>query len=606
MRRLDPEWKILKGDRFSEFAKEVVPISPVFEYHGSGEDWFAVEMEYRTSDGTELSRIEVQRLIQTGRHDRALGGGRVAVLDPELTDEVVETIADCNPVQEQPGIFRIDHRQAAYLRQAAVELGVERRHEGGIGRAAGEVDWRGRLGELTEVLRPYQDEGVAWLWNLAELEMGGILADDMGLGKTLQTLAFMKARGGRCLVVCPSSLVYNWMAEAEKFVPELRAVAIEGPGRADVLARSGEADLLVTSYALLRLDIEHYRERKFEVVVLDEAQHIKNPEAQVAKAAYRLRGRHRFALTGTPIENSVNDLWSIMDFLMPGYLGERAQFAERFEKPLARGQAPDLQRRLARRLKPVLKRRLKQEVAKDLPEKIEQVLYCELSPKQRKVYETILSESRSMILDAEGGRKRMLALTALLRLRQACCDLRLLELPEQVNEKEGSVKMDELEELLVEAVEGGHRVLVFSQFVRMLQGTVPMLGEHGFSFCYLDGQTKNRGEEVSRFQSSPEIPVFLISLKAGGVGLNLTAADTVIHLDPWWNPAVEAQATDRAHRIGQERVVTSYKLITRNTVEEKILALQERKKELIAKTLDAESPVGAASLSEDEIFALFG
>ncbi len=599
--RLPADWKIVKGERFTEFAKEIVPIAPVFDFQGSGEDWFAVEMEYRTGDGTEISREEIQRLLQTGRHDRALGGGRVAVLDPELTGEVMATIADCDPEQSAPGVFRMNPRQAAYLRQAARELGIQTTndHEG-----RSREDEELRLGELEKVLRPYQREGVEWLWQLAGLQMGGILADDMGLGKTLQALAFLKARGGPSLVVCPSSLVFNWIAEANKFVPDLKAVAIEGPRRKEVLAKSGDADLLVTSYALLRLDIDHYRSREFEVVMLDEAQHIKNPDAQVSKAAFRLPGKHRFALTGTPIENSVKDLWSIMNFAMPGYLGERTQFAERFEKPLAKGDAPELQRRLARRLKPVVKRRLKQEVAADLPEKIEQVRYCDLTAKQRKVYESILQESRSLIFDAEGGRKRMLALTSLLRLRQACCDLRLLNLP-GVEQEDGSVKMEELEGLLQEAVAGGHRVLIFSQFVQMLQGIVPMLMENGFEFCYLDGQTKNRGQVVTRFQES-SIPVFLISLKAGGVGLNLTGADTVIHIDPWWNPAVEAQATDRAHRIGQERVVTSYKLITRNTVEEKILALQDRKRALIASTLDAELPTGASSLSESEIFELFG
>jgi SNF2 family DNA or RNA helicase len=403
--------------------------------------------------------------------------------------------------------------------------------------------------------------------------------------------------------VCPSSLVHNWLAEAGKFVPDLKAVAIEGPKRKEVLAAHPGADLLITSYALLRLDIDLYREREFEVVILDEAQHIKNPESQVSRAAFRLPGTHRFALTGTPIENSVKDLWSIMNFVMPGYLGERSQFEDRFEKPLARGDAPELQRRLVRRLKPVVLRRLKEEVAEDLPEKIEQVRYCELSESQRQVYRSILEESREMIHDAEGGRRRMLALTALLRLRQACCDLRLLNLP-GVDEEGGSVKMEELEGLLEEAVAGGHRVLVFSQFVQMLQGIVPVLMEKGFEFCYLDGQTRNRGEVVRRFQES-SVPVFLISLKAGGVGLNLTGADTVIHVDPWWNPAVEAQATDRAHRIGQKRVVTSYRLITRNTVEEKILALQERKRKLIASTLDEDVSGPGAGLSENEIFELF-
>ncbi|NNM30126.1 MAG: hypothetical protein HKO57_11430, partial [Akkermansiaceae bacterium] len=489
--RLDPEWRVVKGERFAEFARDIVPIEPAIELRGSGEDWFAVEMEYKTADGKEVPREEIQRLLQTGRHDRELPGGKIAVLDPGLAEDVTQTIADCDPAQDEPGVFRIDQRQAAYLKQASADLGIATAGE--WTREAGAPE----LGDLENVLRPYQREGVEWMWQLAELGMGGILADDMGLGKTLQTLAFLKARGGQSLVVCPSSLVHNWIAEAGKFVPDMKAVAITGPKRKEVLAASSEADLFVTSYALLRLDADAWRGRDLETVVLDEAQHIKNPKSQVAKAAFRLPGRNRFALTGTPVENSVQDLWSIMNFAMPGYLGDRGRFADRFEKPLAKGGSPDTRRRLARRLKPVVMRRLKQDVAPELPEKIEQVRYCELSPKQRKVYEQILTESRGMIFDAEGGRKRMLALTALLRLRQACCDLRLLNLPDLDPEK-ASIKMKELEELLLEAAAGGHRVLVFSQFVQMLQGLVPMLGEHGLTFCYLDGQTKNRGEVVAR------------------------------------------------------------------------------------------------------------
>ena len=598
---LDPEWTVVRGERFSEFAREIVPIKPVFEVSGASENWLEVELNYEAGDGTRLKREEVQRLLNTGRADRVLGGGRVAVLDPGQVDEVSETLADCDPRQALPGVFRVDAKQAAYLRQSAIDLGLAGGEQmPGLEKDEGELD----LGPLGEVLRPYQKEGVEWLWRLAELQMGGILADDMGLGKTLQTLAFLAVRGGPSLVVCPSSLIDNWMEEAGRFVPDLEVVAIEGPKRMEVLAENPGADLLVTSYALLRIDIDLYRDRDFKVVILDEAQHIKNPDAQVSRAAFRLPGIHRFALTGTPMENSVSDLWSIMNFVMPGYLGERGRFADRFEKPLARGDAPGLQRRLSRRLKPVVLRRLKEEVARDLPEKIEQVRYCKLSDSQRQVYQTILDEGRSMISSAEGGQRRMLALTTLLRLRQACCDLRLLNLPD-LGEEEGSVKMKELQVLLEEAVGGGHRVLVFSQFVQMLQGTVPLLAEKGFEFCYLDGKTRNRGEVVRRFQES-SIPVFLISLKAGGVGLNLTGADTVIHLDPWWNPAVEAQATDRAHRIGQERVVTSYKLITRDTVEEKILSLQERKRELIASTLGSGVPGPGMGLDEDEIFELFG
>ena len=336
--------------------------------------------------------------------------------------------------------------------------------------------------------------------------------------------------------------------------------------------------------------------------MLDEAQWIKNPDAQVSQAAHGLKATHRFALSGTPVENSLLDLWSIMAFALPGYLGPRKAFMERFEKPLRKGNDPALSRRIARRLKPVVLRRLKTEVAKDLPDRIEQVRYCDLTAKQGSIYRQLLQESRAQVDAAEDGRKRMVALTALLRLRQACCDLRLL--PNlKVEDKDAGVKLDELKSLVEEAVAGGHRVLVFSQFVQLLQGVVPMLLENKWDYCYLDGSTRKRSEVVDRFQEG-SAPVFLISLKAGGVGLNLTAADTVIHLDPWWNPAVEAQATDRAHRIGQKNVVTSYKLITRGTVEEKILALQEEKKKILESALDGAGTL-VPGLEEDELMGLF-
>ncbi|MDA7922630.1 DEAD/DEAH box helicase, partial [Verrucomicrobiales bacterium] len=506
-----------------------------------------------------------------------------------------------DPEQLQPGTYRINQSQAGYLKETANDYGFS---------AKGAVPWQISdegvefydLSEsLEETLRPYQREGVEWMKNLASQGMGGILADDMGLGKTLQTLSFLYSVGGKSLVVCPSSLVFNWVEEALKFVPELKAVAIHGPNRKKTLEEHGDADIIVTSYALLRRDEAWYQEREFDVVILDEAQHIKNPEAQVSKAAHRLPGTYRFALTGTPIENSVRDLWSISQFTLPGYLGRKQDFSERFENPLSATDAPaSVRERLHRRLRPVILRRLKSEVAKDLPEKLEQIIYCDLKPAQQEVYTKLLQESRSSLLDAEGGRKRMLALTALLRLRQTCCDLRLLGM-QDIADEEASVKADALSELLEEAIEGGHRVLVFSQFVEMLQLIVLQLVEKKVDFCYLDGQTKNRGDVVNKFQTK-DIPVFLISLKAGGVGLNLTGADTVIHVDPWWNPAVEAQATDRAHRIGQTRVVTSYKLITRNTVEEKILTLQNKKRAIMESLL---ADAGDASMNEGELMSLF-
>jgi SNF2 family DNA or RNA helicase len=316
-----------------------------------------------------------------------------------------------------------------------------------------------------------------------------------------------------------------------------------------------------------------------------------------------VRAQHRLVLTGTPLENSVLDLWSIFDFLMPGYLGTAQDFRERYELPITREKNSAAQTRLSRRLRPFMLRRLKREVATDLPAKLEQISFCELTPDQRGVYQQVIEASRKEVLDAVGtqglAKSRMVVLSALLRLRQVCCDLRLLKL-DGVNPVNASGKLDLFGELLEEVIDGGHRVLVFSQFVSMLTLLKERLNEEEIEYCYLDGSTTDRGSVVERFQKDSAIPVFLISLKAGGVGLNLTGADTVIHFDPWWNPAVEDQATDRAHRIGQTRVVTSYKLITRDTVEEKILTLQNRKREIIQATIGGEEEF-AAALSWEEI-----
>jgi SNF2 family DNA or RNA helicase len=337
--------------------------------------------------------------------------------------------------------------------------------------------------------------------------------------------------------------------------------------------------------------------------VLDEAQHIKNRQTQNAQAVKAVKAQQRIVLTGTPMENSVLDLWSIFDFLMPGYLGSAQEFRERYELPITKEKDAKAQSRLGRRLRPFLLRRLKKEVAADLPAKLEQVSFCELTSDQRGVYQQVIEASRKEVLEAVGeqalAKSRMVVLSALLRLRQICCDLRLLKL-DRIAPASASGKLDLFNELLEEVIDGGHRVLVFSQFVTMLTLLKQKLDEQQIEFCYLDGSTTNRGSVVEQFQSTPSIPVFLISLKAGGVGLNLTAADTVIHFDPWWNPAVEDQATDRAHRIGQTKVVTSYKLIARDTVEEKILLLQNRKREIIQATIGGEEEF-ASALSWEEI-----
>jgi SNF2 family DNA or RNA helicase len=448
----------------------------------------------------------------------------------------------------------------------------------------------GALGPLRERLRPYQLEGALWLLKNARSASAGLLADEMGLGKTIQALAMMEALSGPHLVVCPSSLVWNWSREAAAFCPKLRVLAIEGSRRSEEFSKIPEHDLVITSYALLRRDAEHYKPFVFSTTTLDEAQHIKNPDSQNARAACTIRSKARFILTGTPLENSLRDLWSLFDFLMPGYLGTRKDFQDRYEKPLAAGESARIWPRLLRRVRPWMLRRTKLEILKELPPKIEQVVQVELNPEQKAAYTQLQIAARAEVdaMRESGGQANMKVLTALLRLRQACCDLRLLN----IETNAPSAKVDALLELLGEAVDGGHRTLVFSQFTSMLDIIVPSLDEAGISWCRLDGSTKDRGAVVERFQSETSISVFLISLKAGGVGLNLTGADTVIHFDPWWNPAVEAQATDRAHRIGQQNIVTSIKLIARETVEERVLEMQTKKKILGMELFDSDSLIG--------------
>jgi superfamily II DNA or RNA helicase len=632
--RLQRDWKVILTAQVEKWTSEIERVTPKLEIVGSGQDWFEVRYSLTTPGGEVFSNADIQRLLRSGQSQTRLKNGHLAVIDTAGLEDFEQVIRDCDPAQTQPGLYRINRAHAAYVEETARELGsavADRRaalKKFITGRDAS-PDVKTKLGPLADTLREYQLAGFDWLTRLAANNLGGILADEMGLGKTVQTLAFLRAHqgDGPALVVCPTSLVTNWENEARKFTPELKTLVLEGADRAARFKSIADVDIVITSYALLRRDIDTLREINFSTAVLDEAQHIKNPETQNAQAAYALRANHRFVLTGTPMENSVRDLWSIMNFALPGYLGNRADFRERYELPIARGSAPDVQRRLSRRLQPFLLRRRKRDVAKDLPEKIEQVVPCSLTSHQRTAYDALLREIQQGLgssgKNVNAGAQRMKMLTGLLRLRQVCCDLRLLKLPPQVptpsqlstlnsvKERgshgalrsqlpaETSAKLDLLDELIEEAIDGEHRVLVFSQFVSMLHLIRERLEKLEIPFCYLDGSTKQRQEIVDRFQGVAAIPVFLISLKAGGVGLNLSAADTVIHFDPWWNPAVEAQATDRAHRIGQTRVVTAYKLITRDTVEEKILKLQEKKRAAIDAAIDSEEPLMTGLTTEE-------
>jgi superfamily II DNA or RNA helicase len=599
--KLQREWQVTMEERLERSTTEKVErIEPRFEITSSGERWFDLDVAFTADGGEKFSAADVQRLLLSGQSHMRLKNGKFAVIDTGAVEEFQEVLLDASPQQHAKG-YRIDRAQAAFVQSSIGRWKLKA--PAGWGEIKFECP---PLGALENVLRPYQKTGVAWLNFLRENNFGGILADEMGLGKTLQTLAFLQNVDGPVLVVCPTSLVFNWVAEVKKFTPALKVLALNGSNRHQLFEEIPTSDLVITSYSLIRRDADNYRDIEFDTVVLDEAQHIKNRQTQNAQAVKSIRSRHRLVLTGTPLENSVLDLWSIFDFLMQGYLGAAQDFRERYEIPITRHRDANAQERLARRLRPFILRRLKRDVAPELPPKLEQVALCDLTEEQSAVYQQILEASRKEVfeaIDAQGlARSRMVILNALLRLRQICCDLRLLKLENASPDNSGKLEM--FTELLDEAIDGGHRVLVFSQFVSMLSILKDKLKERELDFCYLDGATANRADVVNRFQQG-SAPVFLISLKAGGVGLNLAGADTVIHFDPWWNPAVEDQATDRAHRIGQTRVVTSYKLITRNTVEEKILNLQQRKREIITATLGGEEQL-AEALTIEELRQLLG
>ncbi len=465
---------------------------------------------------------------------------------------------------------------------------------------------------LKEVLRDYQVTGFGWLSALANCGLGGILADDMGLGKTLQVIAFLMARRDEekppSLVVAPTSLMYNWMDEIQRFAPELRATVIAGTKleREKTLNEMDRGwDVVITTYNMLKRDIDLYGKREFRYCFLDEAQHIKNPMTQNARSVKKIQTGGYFALTGTPIENTLTELWSIFDFLMPGYLGNHAKFKQRYEIPIVRAQDSHALKDLKRHVTPFILRRMKKDVLKELPDKVESRRINEMTPKQAKVYKAYFLKSQKEFATAmqEAGfaESRIKLLSILTRLRQIACDPSLfLE-----DYDGGSGKLDMLEEVMEEAVAGGHRVLVFSQFTGMLVRIARRLKDRSIPYFYLDGSTPalERLRLVKEFNEGT-VPAFLISLKAGGTGLNLTGADMVIHYDPWWNPAVEDQATDRAYRIGQQKNVQVLKFITKDTIEEKIYKLQEKKKSLVDQMIQPGESF-LSKLTEEEIRDLF-
>ncbi len=462
---------------------------------------------------------------------------------------------------------------------------------------------------IQATLRPYQKQGFNWLWFLYSYGLNGILADDMGLGKTLQSLVLMQHAkdldGPKpSLIVCPSSIVFNWEVEANRFTPEMKVLKLTGTDRHGLYKKIKDADIVITSYAILRRDINALKNYEFRHIILDESQNIKNYESQTAQAAKALQGHHRLALSGTPIENRLSELWSVFDFLMPKFLHDINEFRYRFIGPIEERGNHDAERRLKKQVYPFILRRLKADVAKDLPPKIESVTYCELTDSQRELYLEILEQTREQVFSqvadkGVSGAQRSI-FSALLRLRQICCHPRLMgeEMSKGLAE---SGKFEALQSMLEEIVSEGHRVLLYSQFVEMLKLIRPWLEQRGFRYEYLTGETptEERQKIVERFNRDDSIPIFLISLKAGGTGLNLTGADYVIHYDPWWNPAAEDQASDRAHRIGQKKTVFVYRFITKGTVEEKIMKLKDRKRDLVDSIISADRAVGKLLSFED-------
>ena len=461
-------------------------------------------------------------------------------------------------------------------------------------------------GSLYSILRKYQRDGYRWLRTLDGYGMGGILADDMGLGKTVQVLSYLLAmkEGGQALpslIVCPASLVLNWQEECKKFTPQLTCIAVDGDAarRAELAKQWVDADLVVTSYDLLRRDEELYKEQQFYACILDEAQAIKNHTTQKYKAVCGVNSKVRFVLTGTPVENRLGELWSIFSFLMPGYLPPYRTFCARFEKPIVQENDKDALRRLNQLTGPFILRRMKSEVLKELPPKTENIHRIELDTDQRKLYLAAVVDAREKLRAAKPEDK-MAVFAVLMRLREICCDPRLVA----DNWEGGSAKLEACMELVTAAVEGGHRILLFSQFTSMLELLAKRLDEAGMSHFTLQGSTPKpvRAELVRRFNSG-EADVFLISLRAGGTGLNLTAADIVIHYDPWWNVAAQNQATDRAYRIGQQNPVQVYKLIAQDTIEEKIVELQQAKQDL-AETVTGSADGAILSMKPEELLHL--
>jgi superfamily II DNA or RNA helicase len=601
--RLDESLAALAGD-----GKVDVSVSATAAEQG---DWFELDVAVFVGGGEPLTRDELRALLGAKGRYAEVRGKLVDVGDLRSRQNLLSELTDRRRTGLASLVAMRDELHEAFGEVALPEE-VERIRER-LRNFSGIEEVEAPLA-MALPLRDYQRRGLDFLSYLASFRFGGILADDMGTGKTSQVIAHVAKRKQDegetpVLVIAPTSVTHTWENEIKKFAPSLRTLRLQsGSDRAAKYESIHEYDVVVTSYALARLDAQQLERFRFRTLVLDEAQNTKNPGSQIAKVVRGLQADHRLALTGTPVENSLRDLWAIFGFVEPGLLGSEASFRRRFELPIADGDEAAAAS-LRSRLEPFVLRRTKEDVAKELPERTEAVIECELTPLQRRLYRGIAEAARRDVLskfDDDGAEATTIhVLAALTRLRQVCAHPGLL-VPEYLDDPDASGKFDAFVETVEEVLDGGHKVLVFSAFASMLKIMRTALDRRNIVYGYLDGSTKDRDRqaEVDRFMSDDGPPVFLCSLKAGGVGLTLTAADYVILYDPWWNPAVERQAIDRTHRIGQTRPVTAYRMVTAGSVEEKIRALAERKTALSRAVVKADSAV-AKTLTRDDLAFLF-
>ncbi len=615
----------------STFAFNAVDYDGDWQYDVSEEDssgWFNLDLGFEF-EGRKLSLLpiimsalkelreptkELSSLNIDGKFYAKMEDGRLLGLPFERVERIFKILIDLYDSEGTPGRITLAQALDFAAMEESILQGSRRLRE--IAKRLKSFEGISQIdppkGLKTE-LRSYQLSGFSWLQFLSEFDLGGILADDMGLGKTVQTIAHIlaekqngKLKNKPFLIVCPTSVVPNWISELTKFAPTLDALVLHGTKRTEQFQKVKKADVVLTSYALLAKDIAELKKYSWRAVVMDEAQYIKNPATKMSQSACLLKAEHRICLTGTPVENHLGELWSQFHFLNPGMLGGTKRFSELFRVPIERQGNMERQKLLSSRIKPFMIRRTKAEVEKDLPPKTVILKQTELEGAQRDLYELIRISMHQKVRDeiANKGlsRSQITILEALLKLRQACCDPRLVKI-EKARTVNVSAKLEMLTEMLSELVSEGRKVLLFSQFTSMLDLIEPELSKLRIPFVQIRGDTKDRTTPVKRFQAG-DVPVFLLSLKAGGTGLNLTAADTVIHYDPWWNPAVEDQATDRAYRIGQDKPVFVYKLIASGTIEERMLELQERKRKIASSIYDPET-AGSLKFDETDLEFLF-